>query len=56
MHTVFQEERGIGPVLRTWNGRLDDGSLVLPGTYVWTLRVQADAFEEGHSGIMAVAY
>jgi len=56
VHTVFAAERGIGPVRQRWDGRLDDGSLVLPGTYVWVLRVQADAFEERHSGTMGVAY
>ena len=56
VHTLFTEEHGIGPVLQRWDGRLADGSLILPGTYVWVLRVQADAFEERHSGILGVAY
>ena len=56
VYEVFGEERGIGPVEVRWDGRLDDGGLVLPGTYVWVLRVGADAFEEVHSGALAVAY
>ena len=39
-----------------WDGRLADGSTVLPGTYIWALRVEADAFDEVHTGTMAVAY
>ena len=56
LHEVFGEERGIGPVEVRWDGRLDDGVVVLPGTYVWVLRVGADAFEEVHSGTLLVAY
>ena len=53
---VFAEERGIGPVEVRWDGRLEDGRMVLPGTYVWVLRVRSDAFEEMHSGTLGVAY
>jgi hypothetical protein len=56
LHTLFEEKRGIGPAIYTWNGRLADGALVSPGNYVWVLRVRADAFEERHSGVIAVAY
>ena len=56
VHVVFFEERGIGPVELEWDGRLEDGSLVLPGMYVWVLRVEADAFEEVHTGMMGVVY
>ena len=56
IHVVFFEERGIGPVEMEWDGRLGDGSLVLPGMYVWVLRVEADAFEEVHTGTMGVVY
>jgi len=56
VHTPFAEERKIGPVVCTWDGRLDDGSRVRPGNYVWVLRVRADAFEERHSGVLAVVY
>ena len=56
VHVVFGEERGIGPVEVRWDGRLAGGEMVLPGTYVWVLRVQSDAFEEVHSGTVAVAY
>ena len=56
VHTVFEDERGIGPVVCVWDGRLDDGSRVRPGNYVWVLRVRADAFEERHEGVLAVAY
>lgn len=55
-HRVFAEERGIGPVRYRWDGRTADGKLLAPGTYVWVLRVQADAFEERHLGTMGVAY
>ena len=56
VYEVFGEERGIGPVEVRWDGRLDGGGMVLPGTYVWVLRVGADAFEEVHLGILGVAY
>jgi hypothetical protein len=56
LHSVFAENRGIGPVTAMWDGRLADGSTVLPGTYIWALRVEADAFDEVHTGTMAVAY
>ena len=56
LHTIFTAERGIGPVTETWDGKLADGGMLLPGTYVWVLRVKADAFNEVHSGTMAVAY
>ena len=53
---VSTEERGIGPAEYRWDGRLADGRLVVPGTYVWVLRVQADAFEEVHMGVVGVAF
>jgi len=28
----------------------------LPGSYVWVLRVESNAFEEVHAGTVAVAY
>ena len=56
LHTVFDEEKIIGPATHTWDGRLDDGSLVPPGHYLWLLRVRADAFEERHTGVLGVAY
>jgi len=56
VHVVFAEERGIGPAIYAWDGRLSDGRLIRPGNYAWVLRVQADAFEERHSGVIAVAY
>lgn len=56
LHTIFTGQRGIGPVTETWDGKLSDGGTLLPGTYVWVLRVKADAFNEVHSGTIAVAY
>ncbi len=56
LHTIFTAERGIGPVTETWDGKLADGGMLMPGTYLWVLRVKADAFNEVHSGTMAVAY
>jgi hypothetical protein len=53
--TLIDEERGIGPVELAWDGRVG-GELLLPGTYVWVLRVKADAFEEKHTGTLAIAY
>jgi hypothetical protein len=53
---VGEEEWGIGPAGFVWDGRAVDGELVGVGTYVWVLRVVADAFAEVHSGILAVAY
>jgi len=56
LHVVFTGEHGIGPVTAIWDGRLANGSTVLPGMYVWALRVEADAFDEVHTGTIAVAY
>ena len=56
VHRVFAEERGIGPAHYRWDGRTADGKLLTPGTYIWVLRVQADAFEERHLGTLGVAY
>lgn len=56
LHTVFDEEKIIGPAAHTWDGRLADGHLVPPGHYLWLLRVHADAFEERHTGVLGVAY
>jgi len=56
VHRVFVEERGIGPARHVWDGRLENGSTILPGIYVWVLRVMADAFEERHYGTLGVAY
>ena len=56
VHTVFAADLGIGPVEFVWFGRSKNGLLLLPGTYVWVLRVQSDAFEEVHSGSIAIAY
>jgi len=56
LHTIFDEEKIIGPAAHVWNGSLDDGSLVPPGHYLWLLRVRADAFEERHAGVIGVAY
>ena len=56
MHRAFVGKRGIGPTRYGWDGRTADGKLLAPGTYVWVLRVQADAFEERHLGTLGVAY
>ena len=50
--------RGIGDCLRQTERRplIVVRSTVLPGTYIWALRVEADAFDEVHAGTMAVAY
>ena len=56
VHTVFAADLGIGPVEFVWFGRSKNGLLLLPGTYFWVLRVQSDAFEEVHSGSIAIAY
>ncbi|HCL28815.1 MAG TPA: hypothetical protein DIC52_10300 [Candidatus Latescibacteria bacterium] len=54
--TLFDAEQGIGPVEVAWNGIADNGNLVLPGNYVWTLEVHADAFTERHQGVVGVAF
>jgi flagellar hook assembly protein FlgD len=56
VHTVFAEERGLGPATHTWDGRGPGGKLVPPGHYIWVLRINADAFEERHQGVLSVAY
>lgn len=56
VHSAFAAEMGIGPVDFSWDGRTKDGSLLLPGTYIWVLRVRSDAFEEVHSGSLGIAY
>ena len=56
LHTVFDEEKIIGPSTHAWDGKLIDGNLVPPGQYLWLLRVHADAFEERHTGLVGVVY
>ena len=56
MVALTRVDRGLGPATFTWDGRSRDGGIVAPGTYVWVLRVEADAFEERHTGVIAVAY
>ena len=56
IHAVLDQERGIGPVLTSWDGRRSDGRLVPPGTYIWILQVRANFFAERHSGVLAVVY
>ena len=56
VHEVFAEERTIGPAFYRWDGCLDSGERAVPGNYVWLLRVEADAFEERHAGVVGVAY
>jgi hypothetical protein len=51
-----EEERSIGPAVYRWDGRGDDGRTALPGTYLWVLQVEADAFTERHLGVVAVVY
>ena len=47
---------GLGPAEYRWDGRGADGRPVAPGTYMWRLRIDADAFAEDHYGVLAVAY
>ncbi|MGY8823644.1 MAG: T9SS type B sorting domain-containing protein [Candidatus Latescibacterota bacterium] len=56
LHQTCTDERGIGPAACSWDGRLANGKLALPGTYIWVLQVEADAFKEKHMGTIAVAY
>ena len=56
VYTVFGEDHRLGPATHRWDGRVADGQRVLPGLYVWVLRVVADSFEERHSGTIAVVY
>ena len=56
LHQVCINEFGIGPAVCSWDGRLANGDLVVPGTYIWVLRIKADAFEERHTGTIAVTY
>ena len=52
----FSEERSIGPASYAWDGRSAGGGRVPPGHYLWVLRVEADAFEERHAGVVGVVY
>ncbi len=52
---IIDEERGIGPLQIAWDGRFN-GQLLLPGTYIWVLRVKANAFEERHTGTLGMVY
>ena len=56
VHAIFAEEHRLGPAIHRWDGRGADGERLLPGLYVWVLRVEADAFEERHTGTIGVAY
>ncbi len=56
LHTAFSAELGIGPVEFAWDGKNGRGEVLLPGSYIWRLQVEADAFEEVHLGTVAVAY
>ena len=56
VYTVFDRDLGIGPANFTWNGREDHGNVLSPGIYVWSLRVESDAFDEVHMGSVAVVY
>ncbi|MFT5088404.1 MAG: hypothetical protein ACI906_004485 [Candidatus Latescibacterota bacterium] len=56
VYTAFNNRLGIGPVEFSWDGKDGDGSTLAPGTYIWVLRVESDAFEEVHSGTIAIAY
>ncbi len=56
VHTVFDDEHRIGPVEKRWDGRGSDGRALLPGSYIWVMRIRADAFEEVHTGTIAIAY
>ena len=47
---------GLGPSEYLWDGRGADGRVLAPGTYIWRLRIDADAFAEDHHGVLAVAY
>ena len=55
VHPVFAEDRRIGPAAYRWDGRAA-GGLLPPGNYAWVLRVEADAFEERHTGVIALVY
>ncbi len=56
VHTVFSDEHRIGPVIKRWDGMGEDGRPLLPGSYIWVMRIRADAFEEVHAGTIAIVY
>jgi hypothetical protein len=56
IHRTPSIDQRIGAASQTWDGRQDDGHLALPGTYIWLLRVRADAFEERHTGTLSLVY
>ena len=56
VHIVTEAQQTIGPVTYQWDGFSAEESLLMPGSYIWLLRVKADAFEEIHKGVIAIAY
>jgi flagellar hook assembly protein FlgD len=45
-----------GNLTLSWDGRDDAGRVVPPGSYVYQIRVDADASNARHHGIVSVAY
>jgi len=41
---------------QVWDGRSEEGGRVLPGLYLWRLRLEADAGAVERQGVVGVAY
>ena len=50
------EPAGGGGYERPWDGRDEAGQRVLPGTYVYTVKVEADQGEQLRAGTLSVVY
>ena len=56
VRTLGPEEHAAGQVRLTWDGADDQGQLVLPGVYMYRLKVEDDEDSNEHLGTVAVAY
>lgn len=56
VRTVDEASYSSGRYARSWDGTNEEGSLVTPGIYIYTINVDADAGDAARSGTIAVAY
>jgi len=56
LRVVDENSYASGRYEREWDGKNEDGDLVSPGIYLYTIDVDADAGAAAKSGTIAVAY